>query len=136
MLQKYFDNFDLNISTAIIRYSLACITFLDAVFFEIDSRMPLRRKIKNSFGGYSRAELLVREATSNDPTLPSQELLLQISDMTKLPSFCADTIGMIFKRLNDKCKNWRHIYKALIVIEACLQHGSLRVNFNDWLFID
>nr|CDS34174.2 epsin 1 [Hymenolepis microstoma] len=32
---------------------------------------------------------------------------------------------MVFKRLNDKCKNWRHIYKALHVIEACLQYGSL-----------
>ncbi|KAM7533188.1 hypothetical protein Aperf_G00000124013 [Anoplocephala perfoliata] len=88
--------------------------------------MPLRRKIKNSVGRYSRAELLVREATSNDPTLPSQELLLQISNMTKLLSLYEGTIRMIFKRLNDKSKNWRHIYKALVVIEACLQHGSIR----------
>ncbi|VDL19488.1 unnamed protein product [Hymenolepis diminuta] len=87
--------------------------------------MPLRRKIKNSVGRYSRAELLVREATSNDPALPGQELLLQIADMTKLPSLYTDTINMIFKRLNDKCKNWRHIYKALVVIDACLRYGSL-----------
>ncbi|VDO03847.1 unnamed protein product [Rodentolepis nana] len=86
--------------------------------------MPLRRKIKNSVGRYSQAELLVREATSNDPTIPSQQLLLQIAEMTKLPHN-TDTINMVFKRLNDKCKNWRHIYKALVVIEACLQYGSI-----------
>lgn len=91
--------------------------------------MPLRRKIKNSVGRYSRAELLVREATSNDSALPDQELLLQIADMTKLPSLYTDTINMVFKRLNDKCKNWRHIYKALIVIDACLRYGSLSVSF-------
>lgn len=93
--------------------------------------MPIRRRIKNSVGHYSRAELLVREATSNDPSMPSVELLLQIADMTLTPSLYADTVGMIWKRLNDKCKNWRHIYKALVVIEACLQYGSLRVNFFD-----
>ncbi|KAL5106523.1 Epsin-2 [Taenia crassiceps] len=88
--------------------------------------MPIRRRIKNSVGHYSRAELLVREATSNDSSMPSPELLLQIADMTIKPSLYADTVGMIWKRLNDKCKNWRHIYKALVVIEACLQYGSLR----------
>ncbi|VDK39501.1 unnamed protein product [Taenia asiatica] len=88
--------------------------------------MPIRRKIKNSVGHYSRAELLVREATSNDSSMPSLELLLQIADMTMTPTLYADTVGMIWKRLNDKCKNWRHIYKALVVIEACLQYGSSR----------
>ena len=80
--------------------------------------MPLRRKIKNSVG----------QATSNDPSLPSQEILLQIADMTKSQSLFTDTVAMIWKRLNDKCKNWRHIYKSLIVIEACLRYGSFLVS--------
>ncbi|CDS43607.1 epsin 1 [Echinococcus multilocularis] len=88
--------------------------------------MPVRRKIKNSVGHYSRAELLVREATSNDSSMPSQELLLQIADMTMAQTLYTDTTSMIWKRLNDKCKNWRHIYKALFVIEACLQYGSMQ----------
>uniref|UniRef100_A0A5K3FCW3 ENTH domain-containing protein n=1 Tax=Mesocestoides corti TaxID=53468 RepID=A0A5K3FCW3_MESCO len=87
--------------------------------------MPLRRRIKNSVGNYSRGELLVREATSNDPAPPSQDLLIQIADLTKLPSCFSDTVKMIWKRLNDKCKNWRHIYKSFLVIEACLQYGSM-----------
>ena len=73
---------------------------------------------------------MVREATSNDPALPSQELLLQIADMTKLPSLYTDTINMIWKRLNDNCKNWRHIYKSLIVIEVCLRLGSPPVSIS------
>ncbi|VDM34012.1 unnamed protein product [Hydatigera taeniaeformis] len=88
--------------------------------------MPIRRRIKNSVGHYSRAELLVRGATSNDSSMPGPELLLEIADMTISPSLYADTVGMIWKRLNDKCKNWRHVYKALVVIEACLQYGSMR----------
>lgn len=35
-----------------------------------------------------------------------------------------DIMDMIDKRLNDKGKNWRHVLKALKVLDYCLHEGS------------
>lgn len=34
---------------------------------------------------------------------------------------------MLDKRLNDHGKNWRHVFKSLIVLEYCLVMGSENV---------
>jgi len=34
---------------------------------------------------------------------------------------------VIWKRLSDTGKNWRHVYKALTVLEYMVGHGSERV---------
>lgn len=34
---------------------------------------------------------------------------------------------MLDKRLNDKGKNWRHVFKALTVLDYCLHAGSENV---------
>ncbi|KAI4369776.1 hypothetical protein MLD38_018181 [Melastoma candidum] len=36
-------------------------------------------------------------------------------------------MGVIWKRANDTGKNWRHVYKALTVLEYLVAHGSERV---------
>ncbi|CAO3697841.1 unnamed protein product [Rhizopus stolonifer] len=36
-------------------------------------------------------------------------------------------MDMIDKRLNDKGKNWRHVFKALLVLDYCLHVGSQNV---------
>lgn len=35
-----------------------------------------------------------------------------------------DIMDIIDKRLNDKGKNWRHVLKALKVLDYCLHEGS------------
>lgn len=35
-----------------------------------------------------------------------------------------DIVDMLDKRLNDKGKNWRHVLKALKVLDYCLHEGS------------
>jgi epsin len=35
-----------------------------------------------------------------------------------------EIMDMIDKRLNDKGKNWRHVLKALKVLDYCLHEGS------------
>lgn len=37
------------------------------------------------------------------------------------------TFQMVWKRLNDHGKNWRHVYKALVLLEYLLKTGSDRV---------
>ena len=35
---------------------------------------------------------------------------------------------MIWKRINDSGKNWRHVYKALVLLEYLIKTGSEKVD--------
>ncbi|KAF7645881.1 hypothetical protein LDENG_00196990, partial [Lucifuga dentata] len=87
----------------------------------------LRRQVKNIVHNYSEAEIKVREATSNDPWGPSSSLMSEIADLTFNVVAFAEVMGMIWKRLNDSGKNWRHVYKALTLLDYLLKTGSERV---------
>lgn len=56
----------------------------------------------------------VREATSNDQWGPSATIMAEIADLTYNTVAMAEIMKMIWKRLNDHGKNWRHVYKALV----------------------
>lgn len=88
---------------------------------------PMRRKLKNVINQYSDAQVKVREATSNDPWGPSSTLMSEVADMTYNVGAFSEVMSMIWKRLNDSGKNWRHVYKALVVLEYILKTGSERV---------
>ncbi|XP_010778283.1 epsin-3-like, partial [Notothenia coriiceps] len=87
----------------------------------------LRRQVKNIVHNYSEAEIKVREATSNDPWGPSSSLMSEIADLTFNVVAFAEVMGMVWKRLNDSGKNWRHVYKALTLLDYLLKTGSDRV---------
>ncbi|KAH7352694.1 hypothetical protein KP509_19G058900 [Ceratopteris richardii] len=36
-------------------------------------------------------------------------------------------MSIIWKRINDTGRNWRHVYKALTLLEFLVGHGSKRV---------
>ena len=96
-------------------------------------------------------QVKVREATSNDPWGPSSTQMSEIagedSHTSHLPSpphhsilfnpICADLtynmvafseiMQMIWKRLNDHGKNWRHVYKAMVLLEYLIKTGSEKV---------
>lgn len=63
--------------------------------------------------------LKVREATSNDPWGPSSSLMSEIADLTYNVVAFSEIMSMVWKRLNDHGKNWRHVYKvgAFIYVE-------------------
>lgn len=54
----------------------------------------------------------VREATSNDPWGPSSSLMSEIADLTYNVVAFSEIMSMVWKRLNDHGKNWRHVYKV------------------------
>ena len=94
-------------------------------------------------------QVKVREATSNDPWGPSSTQMSEIagedSHTFPLPPhhsiifnpICADLtynmvafseiMQMIWKRLNDHGKNWRHVYKAMVLLEYLIKTGSEKV---------
>ncbi|XP_062507846.1 epsin-2-like [Corticium candelabrum] len=89
--------------------------------------MPIRRQLKNVVNNYTDAEVKVREATSNDPWGPSSSLMAEIADSTYNVMEFGQVMGMIWRRLNDHGKNWRHVYKALVVLDYLIKTGSERV---------
>ena len=68
----------------------------------------LRRQVKNVAYNFSDAQVKVREATSNDPWGPTTALMAEIADLTHNPMSFTEIMSMVWKRLNDHGKNWRH----------------------------
>lgn len=87
----------------------------------------LRRSVKNIVNNYTEAEIKVREATSNDPWGPSGPLMMEIAELTFNVVAFTEVMGIIWKRLNDHGKNWRHVYKALTLLDYLVKTGSERV---------
>lgn len=83
--------------------------------------------MKNMVKNYSEAEVKVREATSNDPWGPSSTLMSEISDLTYNIVALGEVMRMIWKRLNDHGKNWRHVYKSLVLLDYLIKNGNEKV---------
>ena len=89
--------------------------------------MPIRRTVKNVIKNYTDAQVKVREATSNDPWGPSSTLMSEIADLTYNVVAYTEIMPMIWKRLNDSGKNWRHVYKTLVLLDYIIKTGSDKV---------
>ena len=89
--------------------------------------MAFRRTVKNVVRNFNDIEVKVREATSNDPWGPSSSLMGEIADATYNVSAFSSIMSMLWKRLNDHGKNWRHVYKSLTVLDYIIKTGSERV---------
>ncbi|CAH1967400.1 unnamed protein product [Acanthoscelides obtectus] len=87
----------------------------------------IRRNLKNLAHNYSDAQRKVREATSNDPWGPSSTIMAEIADLTYNVVAFSEIMQMVWKRLNDHGRNWRHVYKALVLLEYLIKTGSEKV---------
>ncbi|VDN20747.1 unnamed protein product [Gongylonema pulchrum] len=87
----------------------------------------IRRQVKNVAYNFSDAQVKVREATSNDPWGPSTALMSEIADLTHNPMSFTEIMSMLWKRLNDHGKNWRHVYKSLVLLDYLIKCGSEKV---------
>jgi epsin len=101
------------------------------------------RVAKNYTKGYSDTQAKVREATSNDAWGPSGTQMNEIAQMTynqcvpkaihrmwhsplAFRSDFVEIMEMLDKRLNDKGKNWRHVFKVYLLSAVqgfLLTHG-------------
>ncbi|KAG6837158.1 hypothetical protein H0H93_013748 [Arthromyces matolae] len=85
------------------------------------------RIAKNYTKGYSDTQAKVRDATSNDPWGPTGTQMNEIAQLTYNQQDFVEIMEMLDKRLNDKGKNWRHVFKSLTVLDYCLHQGSENV---------
>lgn len=75
----------------------------------------------------TETEVLVRDATNNEQWGPSGSDMRQIADLTYSPTDYTEIMTTLWERLEDSGKNWRHVYKGLLVIDYLLKNGSERV---------
>ncbi|CAJ0933925.1 unnamed protein product, partial [Mesorhabditis belari] len=87
----------------------------------------IRRQVKNVAYNFSDAQVKVREATSNDPWGPSTALMSEIADLTNNPMAFTEIMSIVWKRLNDHGKNWRHVYKSLVLLDFLIKCGNEKV---------
>ncbi|OBS64768.1 hypothetical protein A6R68_06682 [Neotoma lepida] len=90
----------------------------------------IRRQMKNIVNNYSEAEIKVREATSNDPWGPSSSLMTEIADLTYNVVAFSEIMSMVWKRLNDHGKNWRHVATGVGSNQITFGRGSSQPNLS------
>ncbi|GJN17735.1 hypothetical protein PR202_gb04830 [Eleusine coracana subsp. coracana] len=71
-------------------------------------------------------EQKVLDATSDEPWGPHGSDLAEIARATKSYGECQMIMNVLWQRLGDTAANWRHVYKALAVIEYLLASGNER----------
>ncbi|CAI9586355.1 unnamed protein product [Staurois parvus] len=77
---------------------------------------------------YSEIESKVREATNDDPWGPSGQLMGDIAKATFMYEQFPELMNMLWTRmLKDNKKNWRRVYKSLLLLAYLIRNGSERV---------
>ncbi|KAJ3251514.1 Epsin-3 [Chytriomyces hyalinus] len=89
--------------------------------------LSIRRSVKNFTQGYSDTELRVRSATANNADFPSDSELSTLAARTHELNDFREIMRIVEKRLNDIPKNWRHVEKALALLDHLLLAGSKMV---------
>uniref|UniRef100_A0A096LU83 ENTH domain-containing protein n=1 Tax=Poecilia formosa TaxID=48698 RepID=A0A096LU83_POEFO len=86
-------------------------------------------KATNVVMNYSEIESKVREATNDDPWGPSGQLMGEIAKIaTFMYEQFPEVMNMLWTRmLKDNKKNWRRVYKALLLLAYLIRNGSERV---------
>lgn len=85
-------------------------------------------KATNVVMNYTEIESKVREATNDDPWGPSGQLMGEIARATFMYEQFPEVMNMLWTRmLKDNKKNWRRVYKSLLLLAYLIRNGSERV---------
>ncbi|XP_051514143.1 LOW QUALITY PROTEIN: clathrin interactor 1-like [Myxocyprinus asiaticus] len=85
-------------------------------------------KATNVVMNYTETESKVREATNDDPWGPSGQLMGEIARSTFMYEQFPEVMNMLWTRmLKDNKKNWRRVYKSLLLLAYLIRNGSERV---------
>lgn len=87
----------------------------------------LKREVNKKVLKVPGIEQKVLDATSNEAWGPHGALLADLAQASRNFHELQMILTVIWKRINDTGKNWRHVYKALTVLEYLVAHGSERV---------
>ncbi|MCO5548649.1 hypothetical protein L7F22_002108 [Adiantum nelumboides] len=87
----------------------------------------LKREVNKTILKVPEIEQKVLDATSNEPWGPHGTLMAEIAQATRNYYELQMVMTILWKRLSDTGRNWRHVYKALTVLEYLVAHGSEKV---------
>lgn len=92
--------------------------------------IELKNKANNVAQNYTPMEIKVREATDGDEAWgPHGTLMADIAKASFDPVLCQEILRMLWKRIlknSHDGKNWRRIYKGLLVLIHILRNGSVQ----------
>ncbi|KAJ8660143.1 hypothetical protein O0I10_004002 [Lichtheimia ornata] len=85
-------------------------------------------KVKNVVLNYTEMEAKVHEATNNEAWGASSTLMQEIAQGTYNYQYFNEIMPTLYKRFTEKeARQWRQIYKALVLLEYLVKNGSERV---------
>ncbi|KAI8638760.1 hypothetical protein BD408DRAFT_372897 [Parasitella parasitica] len=85
-------------------------------------------KVKNVVLNYTEMEALVHDATNNEAWGASSTVMQEIAQATHNYQYFNEIMPTIYKRFTEKeAKQWRQIYKSLVLLEYLVKNGSERV---------
>ncbi|KAJ0810450.1 putative ENTH domain-containing protein [Helianthus annuus] len=87
----------------------------------------LKRGVNKKVLKVPSIEQKVLDATSNETWGPHGSLLADIAIASRNHHEYQMIMSILWKRVNDTGKNWRHVYKGLTVLEYLVANGSERV---------
>ncbi|BGP26199.1 golgi to Endosome transporter [Rhodotorula toruloides] len=92
-----------------------------------DVKAAVRKAQAYAFN-YTEAEARVREATSDEPWGASSTLMQEIAQDTFNFQTFNEVMPTVYARFTEKeAREWRQIYKALVLLEYLIKNGSERV---------
>lgn len=87
----------------------------------------IQDKVTNVVMNYTEVESKVREATNDDQWGPHGTAMAEIAKYTYTYEHFPEVMGMIWKRMLHEKKNWRRVYKCLLLLSYLIRNGSERV---------
>ncbi|KAL8204670.1 hypothetical protein R6Q57_010293 [Mikania cordata] len=87
----------------------------------------LKRGVNKKVLKVPSIEQKILDATSNETWGPHGSLLADIAIASRNYHEYQMIMSVIWKRVNDTGKNWRHVYKGLTILEYLVANGSERV---------
>jgi hypothetical protein len=82
------------------------------------------KQVKSVALQYPDIKVKVLEATSNEKWGPTGSQMAEIAQASYSYEYFPLIMETLWERINDDGKNWRHVYKGLLVLEYLLRSGS------------
>ncbi|GIY58522.1 clathrin interactor 1 [Caerostris extrusa] len=87
----------------------------------------IQERVTNVVMNYTEVEAKVREATNDDAWGPTGQLMQEIAQSTFTYEHFPEVMGMLWKRMLHDKRNWRRLYKSLLLLGYLVRNGSERV---------
>jgi len=87
-------------------------------------------ELSDTVMGASEATVMVRKATNSDPWGPSGTDMLKIANLSQRHTEGRQIMDALWLRLTNtgSGKNWRNVYKGLLLLEYLLKNGAERIS--------